>query len=77
MNLVDGPIHWEPDKAGQSVTCIVTLWQSHLDGLQALLQWLAGFEAGGHGTVPGHYELTGHYRELARRVREDPPRSGS
>ena len=40
------------------------LWQRHLDGMNALVHWLTGFEAGGHGAVPGHFELTMHLRSL-------------
>ena len=49
------------------------LWvtQSTLDGLNALVHWLQGFEAGGnHGRVPGHFDLVMHLRSMrsARRV---------
>ena len=39
--------------------------QNTLDGLNALIHWIKGFEAGGnHGRIPGGFELVMHYRNL-------------
>lgn len=35
-----------------------------MQGINALIHWLKGFEAGGNGVVPGHFELVMHYRTL-------------
>ncbi len=35
-----------------------------MQGMNALIHWLKGFEAGGNGVVPGHFELVMHYRSL-------------
>lgn len=50
----------------------VYLFQSHLNGLCALIHFCHGLERGGAGTPPGMHELIMHYRELAARVREEP-----
>lgn len=38
--------------------------QSTLDGLNALIHYLGGFENGKSGRIPGHFELVMHYRAL-------------
>ena len=35
-----------------------------MHGLNALLHWCKGFSDGGHGDVPGHFELVMHLRAL-------------
>lgn len=42
---------------------LVTLWQDHLDGIQALIHWLDGYQSR-HGEVIGAHELLAHYRSL-------------
>ena len=37
---------------------------STFQALGALVHWLQGFEAGGHGRVPGHFELVMLLRTL-------------
>lgn len=50
----------------------VGLWQSEMDGLNALIHWLQGFEAAGHGRIPGHHDLVMHYRALRDAVHSIP-----
>lgn len=64
----DRPIHLGTD----SKLVPVTLWQSHLDGLCALIHYCEGVGVMGRGVPPGAHELIMHYRELAGRVRESP-----
>ncbi len=45
-------------------TAIVWTTADTFQGLVALDNWLRGFEAGGNGRVPGHFELTMHLRQL-------------
>lgn len=35
-----------------------------MQGMNALIHWLKGFESNGNGVVPGHFELVMHYRTL-------------
>ena len=48
----------------------IVMHQSTIDGLVALINWLDGFEEGGHKRVPGHFELVMHFRSLVRAIRE-------
>lgn len=51
----------------------VPVWITEQDyqGLNALIHWLKGFEAGStHGRVPGHFELVSHFRTLTAAIRE-------
>jgi hypothetical protein len=53
----------------ETFTPEVWLPQSNVDGLYALINWLAGFTAGSNtGMVPGHHELIMHYRQLSTAV---------
>lgn len=62
----DRPIHL-PER---SVTCPVWITQENLDGLQALIKFLEGYEAAGKGTVSGSFELTMFYRQLRDAISE-------
>lgn len=62
----DLPIHLNTE----SKNLTVTLFQSQLDGLCALIHFCEGIEASGKGRVPGSFELIMHYRELTRRVNQ-------
>ena len=42
----------------------IFLTQNHMNGLNALLHWCEGFSAGGHGAIPGHFELIMHHRAI-------------
>ena len=44
--------------------------QQYIDGIVALMHWLNGFEAGGHGQIPGHFELVMMWRILRDAIRE-------
>lgn len=52
---------------------VIHLSQANLDGMRSLLDWLDGYVSAKGGTVPGSFELTMHYRELSRAVREPEP----
>jgi len=67
MPINDSPIHM-PD--GSQVVVPVLLTQDNLDGLCALIHYLAGVEASGKGAAPGSLELTTHYRQLVECVRK-------
>ena len=62
----DLPIHLNADH----VNIPVTLFQSQLDGLCALIHFCDGLNQAGKGRVPGSFELVMHYRELRNRVVE-------
>lgn len=47
-----------------SVTVPVWITQSNLDGLQTLLTFISGFEAGGHGKTPGAMDVLMLYRTI-------------
>ena len=67
----DRPIHLPPSTVPHqepSVTCPVWITQSNLDGLQALIKWLEGFESAGKGRVPGSFELISFYRTLCSSI---------
>lgn len=51
-------------KCEPSVTVPIWVTQSSLDGMQTLIQFLAGLEAAGKGQTPGGFELIMFYRTL-------------
>jgi hypothetical protein len=63
----DRPIHLPPSTEPSrepSITVPVWITQSNLDGLHALMQWLDGFIDAKGGTIPGHFELVMHFRQI-------------
>lgn len=60
-NLPDG---------GNALIVPVPIWQGTINGLYALLNWLDGFESAGKGNIPGHLELTTHFRSLKYAIYE-------
>ena len=56
-------------------TAIVWTSADTFQGLVALDNWLRGFEAGGNGRVPGHFELTMHLRQLRSAEKVDTERT--
>lgn len=78
MTLNDAPIHLTNYKICKKsahteaqVTVPVFITQSNLDAIQALIKWIAGFQAGGNrADVPGGFELMMHYRSLASAIVE-------
>ena len=62
------PKHPDPYQEPQ---CTIPIWitQSNVDGMQALIQWIDGFQRAGHqGNVPGGHELIMFYRTIASAV---------
>lgn len=49
----------------------VTLWQTHLDGICALIHYCEGVASSGKGFVPGAFELIMHYREIKSCLRAE------
>ncbi len=76
MSFNDRPIHLLKypsictPKECQDDSVVVPVWitQSTLDGLQALIQFLAGVEGRGEGRVPGNHELVMFYRTLGSSI---------
>lgn len=76
MSFNDRPIHLRKytsicisqECQDDSVTVPVWITQSNLDGLQALIQFIAGVEGRGEGRVPGSFELTMFYRQLGSAI---------
>lgn len=63
----DLPVHL----GANSINVEITLFQSHLDGINALIHFCEGFTASGKGMIPGSFELTMHYRELRSKANKD------
>jgi hypothetical protein len=56
-------IHLPKEKSGEIE---FRMWtdQQTVDGLNALIHWLKGYERKGEGRVPGHFDLIMHYRSI-------------
>ncbi|MFA6904281.1 MAG: hypothetical protein WC236_14500 [Gallionellaceae bacterium] len=63
----DLPIHL----GAASKNVEITLFQSNLDGINALIHFCEGFSASGKGVIPGSIELIMHYRELRSKTNKD------
>jgi len=61
----------------ESVTITIPIRWSDLDGLAALCSWIDGFKAGGHGEIPGDFDLVMHVRSLRSAVWEASKRGDS
>ena len=62
----DLPIHLGID----SLKLNTDVFQTHLDGLCALIHYCEGVEKSGKGRVPGSFELVMHYRSLISALAE-------
>jgi hypothetical protein len=77
MSYNDKPFHLSNTSICQkqphtedSVTVPVWITQSSLDGLQALIRFIEGFERAGNGQVSGGHELVMFYRTLTHSITE-------
>jgi len=79
MTSHENIIRLPPNK--RSTTINILIDQGALDGLNALIHWLDGFQEG-KGRIPGAHDLVMHYRNLGQGVaklkaedkkQEEPP----